>query len=184
MSVPTGLILPPLADPPYPFLTPFDPRSGNSSANVVANTVYLERLPRVSHPVSITAIEYFCVSAAGNVDLGLYTTTDPVGTQAEALAATFTRVAQTGATAAAGTNAWHRISLTAPYTYNPASNLWVSFGSDGAPSVARIAPLHQLLNVAQGLLITDSSVYSSGLPASFQAEGGSTIGIILRAILA
>lgn len=176
------LILPSGYAPPY--LMPFPLPGSTLTVAVVPDTIYWERLPRVAVPVLITDIEYWCATADGNVDLGLLTTDDPVGTQAEALAAVFDRVAHCGPVAAAGSGAWQRLPLTTPYQYNPNTDLWVSFGSSGAPTVSRLASSPQNLTIAQAIGVARTNGYSSGIPVSIQADAGSTIAITLRAILA
>lgn len=66
-------------------------------------------LVRVGRPILITNLSIYIGTASGNVDVGIFTKS---GT-------TFTLVASSGSTAAAGTAAIQTIPLTAVYTLSP-----------------------------------------------------------------
>jgi len=141
------------------------PARGGSAA-VGASVIYLMRLPRVVTPMTLSWAEYFCSVAAGNVAVGLMTTTDAFETEAQALAATYTRVAHTGAVAAAGVNVHQRLTFAAPYNYLPDTNLWVAFGGDtGTLQVGRAASVGALFTRRADAIIK-SAGYSSGIPST------------------
>lgn len=151
------------------------------AAVITANTVYLIRLPRVATNMTLTAIE-ICNGAtvAGNLAAGLMTTTDPVVTAQNTFDATFTRVAHTGAIAAAGTSTWQSLPLTASYTYLANTDLWVAFGgTDGTHTVYRTTP-NSVASRADGLNIAKASAYSSGIPTPLTGMGSSVFAPVLK----
>lgn len=92
-------------------------------STVTQNGAFLIRF-RLARAATFTKMGYYVGAAAGNVDLGLYT-----GNTAED---TFTRIASTGTTAAAGTNAVQEIALTASITLQAGIDYWAAFATDSA----------------------------------------------------
>lgn len=79
-----------------------DPWLSNlSAAAATANRAHLYRIPKLAVAKTITKLSVFIGGASGNLDLGIYTTTD---------FATFTRLGSSGSTAVAGTNAVQTVS--------------------------------------------------------------------------
>lgn len=137
MSKPTGLGLPnPTANRGFCLQTatriePVDSRAFVAGATISADVAYLVWF-RVDTLFTATAMEYMCVSAAGNVDLGIFRTTD---------FSSFTLIGSTGATAASGSTAMQAISLTASVPLAPGVDYYAALvGSSASLSIGRIAP--------------------------------------------
>lgn len=108
---------------------PVDGRLISGSTTVTADLAYLSWF-RVDTAMVFTAMEYLCATAAGNVDLGVFTTTDFTN---------FTLLGHTGATAAAGASAVQSINLLASVTCVPGKDYYASIvGSNAALAIARI----------------------------------------------
>lgn len=103
-----------------------------TTAAGAANSVYLYRFA-VAAPITLSKAElYLGATAAGNLDLGIYTSNDG-GT-------TFQRQAYAGSTAASGTNAVQQVSLLAAYQCVPGVDYWQAFGlTDATLTVLRVA---------------------------------------------
>lgn len=84
-----------------------------------ANQVYLKRFSVIGD-VLITNLIYYVRVASGNVDLGIY----------ENVSGTLTRIAHTGSTAVAGTNAAQSIALLAPVTLVPGGDYFFALEAD------------------------------------------------------
>ena len=111
-------------------IEPVDVRMFTGGAVVSADVAYLVWF-RVDTLFTATAMEYMCVTAAGNVDLGIFRTTD---------FSAFTLLASTGATAAAGSMAMQSINLTASVSLSPGVDYFASIvGSSASLSIGRIA---------------------------------------------
>lgn len=105
-----------------PWFAPIPP-NGITSAQAfpTANAAYGFR-GRVSAPLAVSKIQYSVGAAAGNVDLGIYTSTDE-GT-------TLTRIASTGSTAVSGSSTTQTINLTAAVTLAPGVDYWLFITAD------------------------------------------------------
>lgn len=123
MSAPTGLVLPVPGREQPSWLETFDPRDPSAAlATLAANTAYLS-LIRPSAPIRISSLVVEIGGASGNIDFGVFTSTD---------ASTFTLLASTGSTASAGTNALQTIALTSAVTLTPGISYWFSVAADNA----------------------------------------------------
>ena len=157
--------------PPFPpkWLAPIDPRITTATAAAVANIVYLQRLERVSAPMTITRGAYLWSSIATNAAIALMTADRDVITEADATAATYTAVANSTPVAASAANAYNSITFTAPYLLLPGVDLWVAIGFDAAAVVGRTAALSGISLIA-GLSVAKAAAYSSGIPASISSS--------------
>lgn len=136
-----------------------------------ANPVYLYKLPQVAVPFLVTRIGYCVGVAAGNVDAGLYTRS---GT-------TYTRVASSGSTAAAGSSVMQDLTMTTPYTINPGQELFVAFGTDSATiTLLRLSASVTAWCADDNAMLVKTGAWSSGLPASIATPSGSVTAIALR----
>ncbi len=85
-------------------------------------------LVRVGRPIRLTSLSIYIGGASGNVDVGIFTRS---GT-------TYTLVASSGSTAAAGTNAMQTIALTAAYTLSPGTDYYFGEVADnGTVTIGR-----------------------------------------------
>jgi len=149
------------------FLDVWPQRSG--AAVIAANTISLSRLPRTPKARSLSWADVFVATAAGNIAVALMTTTDSVSTDAQAIAATFTRVAHTGEIAAAGAGVHQRLTFITPYDYALGTDLWIAFGGNNASlSIGRHSILTGL-STAGALGLAKASAYSLGIPATLTA---------------
>lgn len=113
-------------------IQPMDSRTAISSTTVTADLAYLLRFA-VPTPMTVSVMEYYCATAAGNVDLGIFTTTDFTA---------FTLLASTGATLAAGASAIQAISLTASIVVVPGVEYYAALvGNNAGLTIGRTAPL-------------------------------------------
>lgn len=116
-------------------IEPVDGRAVISGAVVAADTAYFVSF-RVAVPFPATAMEYLCVAAAGNVDLGIFSTADFTN---------FTMLSHTGATLAAGTSAVQSINLLATLNLVPGVDYFASIvGNNAALTIARIAGFNNI----------------------------------------
>lgn len=100
-----------------------------TAASPVANQAYFARV-RFPKQMLITAMKYGCASASGNVDMGIYDSADG--------GANLNRLASTGSTACAGTNAIQQVNLTASLMVYPGKDYWLAIAFDNATvTVAR-----------------------------------------------
>lgn len=137
MSTPTGLIPARPAINPLGLtrqtnvrIEPVDGRVFAAGAVVTADLAYLVGF-RVATPFAASAMEYLCSIAAGNVDMGIFSTLDFNA---------FTLLASTGATLAAGSNVIQSINLTAGVTLVPSVDYFAALvGNNATLSVGRIA---------------------------------------------
>lgn len=117
-------------------MEPVDGRLFSGTAAVTADQAYLSWF-RVDQSMTFTAMEYLVGTAAGNVDLGIFSTTD---------FATFTLLGHTGATAAAGSSAIQSINLLASVTCDPAIDYFAAIvGSSGSLTLGRMTTLQGLV---------------------------------------
>lgn len=131
MSDELGVILPP-GGAQLDVVWTWDPRlGGSSSAALTTNSGYFSRF-RVAGPIVVSKASIVVVSAAGNIDLGLYTSADG--------GANLSRIASTGSTAVTGTNAVQTIDITAAVTLQPFTDYWAASVCDGAAQLLRTAP--------------------------------------------
>lgn len=143
-----------------------DPRLGLTSGTVVASTVYVVRMPRIERPFTVTGIRCFIgASVAGNIAAALMTSAD---------GDVFDRVANGPEVAIGATGAWQTIALAASYVYQPATDLWVAIGADAAAGIGRFSTLSTAA-VERGYAVLLASAYASGIPASINASGGSSL---------
>jgi hypothetical protein len=141
-------------------IEPIDGRLFSGGAAVAADTAYLVWF-RVDRPITVAAMEYLCSTAAGNVDLGVYSTAD---------FATLTRLGSTGATAAAGANAIQSINLTAPVLLVPGTDYFAGLvGSSASLVVARNGQFGNLSAATKTALMKTAS---NPLPASITTPAG------------
>lgn len=92
----------------------------SSAASLTANTAYLLRF-RVAEAIPVTKLVYKIAVSSGNVDVGIFTSTDLTN---------FTLLASSGSTAAAATNAVAEVTLTAGVTLVPKTDYWLAFVTD------------------------------------------------------
>lgn len=113
------------------FIEPMDPRFFTAtSAYSGASTAYLLKF-RLSKATTATSLTYSVGAASGNVDLGIFTSTDNLN---------FTLLGSSGSTASAGTNANQTIALTANVNLVPGVNYWAAISSDNTTlTVAQIS---------------------------------------------
>lgn len=135
MSKPTGLTINPPILAPLHFanaLFPDDPHLATGTGTVTGNRVYLRRF-QVARPFLLSNIGVFVQSASGNLDVGVYSSTD----NGENL----TRVASAGSTAVAGTAALQTLPMTTPTWLIPGTDYFRGFVVDnGTAEFLRIAP--------------------------------------------
>ena len=77
---------------------------------------------RVAKSISITTISFFVGTASGNVDVGVFTSTDG--------GSTLTLARSSGSTAVAGSSAWQDVALTSAYVLNPGIDYWLAISVD------------------------------------------------------
>lgn len=94
----------------------------------IANQAYFARA-RFPKAMLITAMKYGVGAASGNVDMGIYDSTDG--------GANLNRLASTGSTAVAGASAVQQINLTAALRVYPDKDYWIAIAFDNA--VATVA---------------------------------------------
>lgn len=150
---------------------PIDPSL--AVAAPAANTAYLS-LVRVSRAITVSKIVVEIGGASGNIDVGIYTSADE---------STFDRVASSGTTAQAGTNALQTISLTAAYTLVPGVNYWFACAADNAVGTV----LRTSAAAANAVAISAGNkaiakATSFVLPTSLAAMSSTTIVVWMRAI--
>lgn len=130
MSMPSGLVLP---SPPRPdlILEPMDPRYVTAASAIAGiSTAYLIKF-RVQKPTIATALSIYVGAASGNVDLGIFSSTDGVA---------FTLLGSTGSTLSAGTNAAQTINLPVNVLLAPGTNYWAALAADNTTlTVGQIA---------------------------------------------
>jgi len=123
MSTPTGLVLPVPGREQPAWLETCDPRDPSATlATLAANTAYLS-LIRPSAPIRIVSLVVEIGGNFGNIDLGIFTSTDD---------ATFTLLASTGPTTSVGTNSLQTIALTSAVTLPPGTSYWFAVSADNA----------------------------------------------------
>lgn len=103
----------------------------SAAAWPVANTATLTKV-RTAKPITVSSVTIFIGAAAGNVDVGIYSLTG----------STWNRLASSGSTAAAGTNAVQTINLTAPIALSPHVDYWIAVVADTTTTltIGRLAP--------------------------------------------
>lgn len=173
-------IITPRADAAPDFLATCDYGAIGGAAAVVGGLAYLVRLPRVIAPKLLTNTGIFVGTAVGNYMVGLYTTTDAVGTATEAFAASFTALSRTAETAMAGTNVWQEVALVTPYWYLPGTNVWAVYGGDGAATIGRAA-CSSTIAPANAVVLSKTAGYASNTIISpIASTAGSALAPILR----
>lgn len=95
---------------------------------ITSALVYLGRV-RVGKPVPVTQMSYGVGTASGNVNLGIYTYNPAT--------ATYTLVAWTASTAAAGASVIQTIPLVAAYTMLPGVDYALAFQADNGTITAQ-----------------------------------------------
>src|SRR5690349_5631390 len=94
---------------------------GVSTATDAANQATFHRI-RVSKSITVSQMTIFVATASGNIDLGIY----------QSDGTTLTRLASTGSTAVAGTNAIQTINLSASVTTQPGIDYYLACSRDNA----------------------------------------------------
>jgi hypothetical protein len=94
----------------------------NTPAALTANAAYFFRV-RVAAPLTVTKISFMVGTASGNVDAGIYASTDG--------GVTLTRLVSAGSTAAAGSSAIQSLTI-ATTTLVPGVDYWLAFAVDNA----------------------------------------------------
>lgn len=148
------------------FFQSFDGRVAGSSTAISANAVYLQRIPRVTEPKRVVAINVFVGNAAGNLDVGIYRD-DPAGTA--------TRVGSAGSTAAAGTNAIQRLVMSGNVWLHADADFWASVGGTDAALTMTAISGNGTRNGMGSLNVVKGSAWSSGLPASIATAAGTAV---------
>lgn len=125
----------------------------SSIGTVVQNAALMVKF-RLSKPALISKIAIFVGTAAGNLDVGVYSL----------IGSTYTMLGHSGATAAAGTNAIQELTMLANISLAPGIDYWATFASDSAT----VQILRQSMGAAaaggySGAILTKTSHYSSGL---------------------
>lgn len=165
-----------------PFLAPVDPRTTSTTTATTANVVYWMRLPTIQAPMLLTKMYYFWSSGAANGAGALLTADRTVLVDADALAATYARVAQTPEAAASGANTWQVLTFSAGYVYQPGTAVWVSLGFDAAATILR-ALGNSAATLIGGLAVAKGSAYSAGIPTSLAGSlsGSSIVPVVVLA---
>lgn len=144
-------------------------RIGSPAAGIVANRVYLARLPRVVKPRLLSWMDVFVNVAAGNIAGALMTTDDPYETETEALAAEFDRVAHSGEVAAAGSAVFQRLTFASPVWHVPNRDIWAAFGGTSGSFTTGTSATPAGSQVRQATSLMKAGAYSSGIPATLSA---------------
>lgn len=143
------------------FIETYNATTASTAGAVVANDANFQRV-RVAKPIAVTTMAYLVGTASGNVDLGIYDSSDG-GT-------TLTRLASTGSTAASGSTAIQAIALTASLVLVPGKDYWLAFAADNATITAvRVGPTAAYIARKQRSFLKASSF---PLPASVASLSG------------
>lgn len=146
------------------FICNQDPRLVASTATMGANLSVFWRF-RVKEQITVTTIKtYNGGTVAGNLDAGIYTTTDA--------SVTLTRLASSGSVAASGTSAWQTLTLSGPVTLEPGTDYWYGAAtSDATHTVLRISGIGAA-NALNNLLVGKTATFP--LPLSVTVSTVST----------
>jgi hypothetical protein len=141
-----------------------------TAVGALASAVFLYRF-RVDRAITIANMKLWVAgTAAGNVALGIYTESG----------GTWTRVATTAETAAAGTNGIQTIALATPASIAlaPGTDYYAALGGDASTGTLTILRGGSIVGAALAALgnrsLFKAGAYSSGLPTSITTPVGST----------
>ena len=109
--------------------------SGTAAA-LTANQAYVAKV-RFPRALRVTGLKYGVASASGNVGVGLYDSTDS-GT-------TLNRLASSGSTAVAGTNAVQSVSFTAAVNVTPNKDYWLAIAMDNAVATVSRGAINSII---------------------------------------
>jgi hypothetical protein len=151
-----------------PFVETFPAHMVNAPvASMAADYLYFCRV-RVGAALTIDTMTYEVGVAAGNVDLGVYTESG----------GTWTRVARTGVTAAAGATALQSIALESAYTLEPGIDYYLTLACDNATLTVSRAGVNGVTSFYGYRAGRKSSTFgATGLPETFTSPISHTAAI-------
>lgn len=178
MSAPTGLVLPPFSGGQMPFIASDVNSLGFSAGSYPAtNRAFFMRF-RVFAPVTLTQMVYGVGTASGNVDLGIYRSSNADGALASV---TMTKVQTTGKTAASGSSTTQTINLAGIVVLVPGVDYYRAMLADNTT----ITVLRGSINAAAASIrnkYLQKDIGADTLPDTVSSLAAGTQSIFLEAI--
>ena len=140
--------------------------TGIVSGNPTADMAYFKILDPRTAPVLIAKLSYYCITAAGNVDLGVYWSDG----------ATIYRIASSGLIAAAGSSVVQTLDATVPASTPVGVDLYVAFyASSASLAYGRANGTTPILALGQRMI---SKATATSLAASYVLSGLAATNVI------